>query len=97
MSGVSWLIVLVGLACFCSGAFAFVTHRMFWQRPRNDRNSSRPTIAGTLFGVGAPMLFVPLVDLLGPHEYRLPLQVLAALVCVGVGLILRRLEKKRWT
>ena len=96
MAWYSWLIVFVGLALFCSGGFALVTHRMFWQRPSSDRDSVRPMSAGVLLGVGASMVLVPITDLLELRVYRLVLQVLMGLVFVGVGLILRRLEKKRW-
>lgn len=96
MSGVSWLIALIGLACFCSGAFAFVTHRMLWQRAGDGKRPDRPVNAGMLLAIGAPAFFIPLVNS-APDEYRVPLGVVAAVAVVAVVLILRRLEKKRWT
>lgn len=96
MSGVSWLIVLAGLACFCIGAFGFVTHRMVWQRADAAQKGGRPVDSGMLLVAGAIVFFIPLVNSLAPHDYRLPLSIGAAVVFVGLILTLRGLEKKRW-
>jgi hypothetical protein len=83
MPGVSWLILLVGLAFFCCGSFAFVTHRMFWQRAGDDQRLERPANAVILISVGAPLFFITLTEDLAPHEYRLPLEIVAAVAVSG--------------
>jgi uncharacterized membrane protein HdeD (DUF308 family) len=95
MSWVTWLIVLVGIILFCSGAFTFVTHRMVWQSIDSAADSRRPTLAGVLIGVGGAMTFFPIIDFLFSENYRLPLQFLAGAVIAGFIYILRRLEKER--